>query len=77
MVERRVTDATLLREIGQAIDGEYWMLPMAKRRGVADRTVRRWANEETEIPAGIWPELRGDLEAHRRRLDALIKKLPR
>lgn len=67
----------LLREIGEAMDGDRWMTAMARRRQVNERTVRRWASGEFPIPAGLWAELRDDIRARRVDLGELLRKLPR
>lgn len=72
-----MTDATLLHAVGEALYGPRWQSELARLRGVDLRRVQRWAKGEFRVPAGIWGELRADLEARRGELDALAKKLPR
>lgn len=68
---------TLLREVGEAMDGDRWMAAMARRRQVNERTVRRWASGTSPIPDGLWLELRADISERRGELGELIKKLPK
>lgn len=65
----------LLREIGEALDGEWWIRRQAARRGVAARTVERWASGASQMPEGIPGELVADLDAKIAELRALRRKL--
>ena len=67
----------LLREAGEALHGLAWMTPLAKDLGVTDRTVRRWAAGDFQIPAGVWPELRELLKARSLVLASVRRRLPR
>lgn len=69
-------DTTLLREVGEALDGPRWQSEMARKHGVAVRTVQRWVAGQP-IPDGLWPELREDIRARQRVLADLLKRLPR
>ena len=53
---------TLLREIGEALDGPSWQTPLAARLGVTVRTVQRWVSGERGIPDGLAGELVPHLE---------------
>lgn len=70
-------DASLLHEVGAALYGPRWQAELARQRGVDLRRVQRWAAGEFRVPAGIWAELRVDIEARRGALAALARKLPR
>lgn len=47
----------LFAKVGALLYGPSWRGPMCVALKVADRTVRRWAKDESEIPSGV----RGDL----------------
>lgn len=47
-----------LEAIGQSLFGQHWAADMARRFGVADRTVRRWVAGTRDIPEWLAPELR-------------------
>jgi hypothetical protein len=68
-------DPALLREIGVALDGTRWYLPMARRRQVAQKTVSRWDRGEFRIPPAVAAELAADIEAKIAELRALRRKL--
>lgn len=53
---------TLLREIGEALDGSTWQTAQARRRNVAVRTVQRWAAGTSQIPP-ITADLVADIDA--------------
>lgn len=65
---------TLLREIGEALDGSTWQTAQAKRRRVAVRTVQRWAAGASEIP-DIAGELVGDIDTKLEQLRELRRRL--
>lgn len=46
-----------LEQAGVALYGPRWQTDLARALGVADRTMRRWANGVNPIPAGIAEEL--------------------
>jgi hypothetical protein len=46
----------LLRRIGEALHGEHWQAPLARRLGVAERSMRYWLAGR-EIPEGVRDEL--------------------
>lgn len=37
--------AQILADIGRAVFGQHWQVPLAKALKVHDRTLRRWAND--------------------------------
>ena len=37
--------AHILADIGRAVFGQHWQIPLAKSLKVHDRTLRRWAND--------------------------------
>lgn len=39
-----------LKQIGEAMYGAHWKTALSEQLGVADRTLRRWATGESEIP---------------------------
>ncbi len=48
----------LFREAGEALYGARWQTALAHDLCVADRTVRRWAQGEFDIPPGVWEDIR-------------------
>lgn len=46
-----------LHSVGLALHGPEWQTPLSRDLGVSDRTVRRWASGENDIPPGVWAEL--------------------
>lgn len=46
-----------LRAVGEALYGPNWQTPLSEALGVADRTVRRWAAGDFEIPDGVWADI--------------------
>lgn len=50
-------NGALLARIGAAMFGEHWLNPLSAGLGVNVRTVRRWRDDDFDIPDGIWPLL--------------------
>lgn len=48
-----------LLELGRAMYGPRWQREVARALGVADRTVRRWASGQSDIPAVVEVRLVG------------------
>ena len=46
-----------LRAVGEALYGSPWQTNLAHDLGVSDRTVRRWARGDFEIPVGVWSDI--------------------
>lgn len=46
-----------LREVGEALYGPLWQTPLSEALEVSDRTVRRWAAGDSEIPPGVWDDV--------------------
>lgn len=73
----------LLREIGEALWGRWWIGSMARSlsspldplKPVATRTVERWESGERSIPDGVAAELVASIDAKIAELRALRKKL--
>jgi DNA-binding transcriptional regulator YdaS (Cro superfamily) len=68
---------TLLRTAGEALYGSLWQSEMARALGVADRTVRRWAAGQFQIPAGVWPQVRELLAERGAVLARIRRQLPK
>lgn len=47
----------LLRDAGRALYGELWQVALSRALGVNDRTLRRWAAGQVEIPPTVAGEL--------------------
>lgn len=69
------TDADTLRECGEALYGNQWQVALSLDLNVSDRTMRRWAAGEFEIPAGVWPELAKLCKSRGKALEKLAAKL--
>ncbi len=46
-----------LRAVGEALFGPLWQTPLSEALGVSDRTVRRWAAGDFDIPEGVWADI--------------------
>jgi hypothetical protein len=68
---------TLLYEVGEALYGPRWQTEMARDLGCSDRTVRRWAAKEWDVPRTVWEEIHALLVAREKALAALRYKIPR
>lgn len=64
-----------LRAVGQTLYGPAWQSPLAEALGVTDRTIRRWAKGEYEIPEGIAKELANVCRTRSIELERLAEKL--
>lgn len=47
----------LLKAAGAALFGPRWPAELAAALGISDRTLRRWAAGQADIPAGIAGEI--------------------
>lgn len=61
----------LITQYGRALYGARWRAAMADDLGVSERTVRRWAKGEFEVPEGVLRELREKCAAKAQELSAL------
>lgn len=61
---------------GTALFGEMWKGDLARALGVADRTMRRWANDQDPIPPGVWRDLRTLLGGQLVAVHSAIAALP-
>lgn len=41
----------MLADIGRALYGEHWRMPLSRDVGISDETLRRWMTGRTELPA--------------------------
>ncbi len=55
----------LLREAGEALYGPRWQSDLSRDLNVSDRTMRRWAAGEWDVPQTAQAELRTLLSARR------------
>lgn len=67
----------LLRKAGEALYGQQWQSALARDLKVADRTVRRWANGEFDMPPGLGGELRALLDDRRMVIGWVLSELKR
>ena len=65
----------LITETGRALYGARWYSDMARDLGVDQRTVRRWASGEFNVPSGVWRELAARAWDRSKELDGLFDKL--
>jgi hypothetical protein len=49
--------ALLLRQIGEALFGASWQAELSAQISVSDRSMRRWASGEDDIPPGVWRDI--------------------
>jgi len=67
--------ATLFTAAGHALYGSLWQSELARSLEVSDRTVRRWIRGDSEIPHGVWGDLRVLCLERARALDDMARKL--
>lgn len=72
-----MANSDLLRKAGEALFGPRWQSDLARELKVTDRTVRRWADGEFEIPAGAWRDLRALVKERGEALAEVLRQLPR
>lgn len=48
----------LFRQVGEALYGPEWRMPLSRDLGVNYLTIRRWQSGAAPIPAGVVGELR-------------------
>lgn len=48
----------LFRQVGEALHGPEWRMPLSRDLGVNYLTIRRWQSAAAPIPAGVVGELR-------------------
>lgn len=68
-------DHDTLREAGEALYGNLWQVALSFDLNVSDRTMRRWAAGEFNIPDGIWADLSKLCRKRGKALDRLADKL--
>ena len=66
---------TPLETAGRALFGSAWQKPMAGALDVNERTVRRWHAGDSNVPSGVWPELKELLGKHAAECVRLCKHL--
>ena len=68
--------AELLAEVGKALYGAQWRSEMARNRNVRSQVVDEWAaGKGPAIPAGVWAELRAELDARRSHIVDLLEQV--
>jgi hypothetical protein len=67
----------LLADVGEALYGPRWQTDLARDLEVSDRTMRRWAAEGGEVPAGVYVDLLRLTTERAARLDELSEMLKR
>jgi hypothetical protein len=64
-------------KVGEALYGPSWRIRMSESLDVAERTVRRWEQSESPIPAGIKDDLIKLCRDHAKELTELADALAR
>ncbi len=67
----------LLREAGEALYGPRWQSDLSRDLNVSDRTMRRWAAGEWDVPDKASRELHTLLVVRRMAISHLLNTLPR
>jgi hypothetical protein len=67
----------LLTAAGEALFGPRWQTDLAAALAVSDRTMRRWAAGQAEIPDGVAGELAQLLRRRTAELQRVLKRLER
>ena len=70
-----MNDIQKLKMIGMAMFGEQWQSAIAKKLGVNDRTVRRWAVGEIQINQNIFVDLERALMQRQKDLRLTLRVL--
>jgi hypothetical protein len=65
----------LFRQIGEALYGELWRMPLSRDLDVSYLNVRRWASGDKVIPPGIVDELRRMLDAESLARQAALRRV--
>ena len=71
----KMNDIQKLEMIGVAMFGEQWQSAIAKKLGVNDRTVRRWAAGEIQINQNIFADLQRAIIERQRQLQLTLRIL--
>ena len=64
-----------LVKIGEALYGPSWRIALSHALEVAERTVRRWAKDESRIPDGVTADLAKLCEKKAVELDKIAAEL--
>jgi hypothetical protein len=72
---RPTANALLLRQIGEVLYGASWQTAFSERLNVSDRSMRRWASGEDEIPPGVWREIHHLADSQRLTLEYLAPQI--
>jgi hypothetical protein len=72
---RPTAGALLLRQIGEVLYGASWQTAFSERLNVSDRSLRRWASGEDEIPPGVWREIHHLADSQRLTLEYLAPQI--
>ena len=63
-----------ISEVGRALYGERWRLPLSEALGVNERTIRRWA-DGSEPPEAVWGDLHILCLSQAQKLHQIAQKL--
>ena len=74
-MEKRGTDGTLVRAIGEACWGEHWKKPMAGFLDVNRSSVDDWARDKWPVPADVWTKLEALVEQRGAALAGLAPRI--
>jgi len=62
----------LLKRAGRTLYGDRWQTELARDLQCSDRTIRRWASGDKDVPEIVIAELRGLLMTRGAAIDGLI-----
>ncbi|HYF54175.1 MAG TPA: hypothetical protein VEA41_07945 [Salinarimonas sp.] len=66
----------LLRRVGAAFYGQWFVKPLAEGLGVTERTLHRWLAGSHPIPPTLHMELRGLASDRKLEIEAVLRELP-
>jgi hypothetical protein len=72
---RPTANALLLRQIGEVLYGTSWQTALSERLNVSDRSMRRWASGEDDVPPGVWREIHHLADSQRLTLEHLAPEI--
>jgi predicted transcriptional regulator len=52
-----MTETELLNATASALYGAHWQNALARALDINERTVRRWASGEAQVPIGVWQDI--------------------
>jgi hypothetical protein len=71
----RMADSKLITEVGHALWGPNWKVPMADAVRHQKSAIADWASGRLPVPAGVWSELKELMRRRRHELDDLAPRI--